>query len=191
MRELEEKIIQEGKVLEGDILKVDCFLNHMVDVDFANKIGEEFHRLFGEEIVTKILTAESSGIAVAITTAQQFGNIPVIFAKKSNPKNMDTDRYQSEAMSYTRGGKVSLSVAKGYLSPEDHVLIIDDFLANGSALCALIDICDQAGVTIAGAGIVIEKAFQPGRAKAEKLGVRVCSLARIGEMNENHIEFVE
>ena len=191
MRELEEKIRAEGRVLEGDVLKVDYFLNHRIDVELAGKIGKEFHRLFSDKPVDKILTVESSGIAYAVTTAQQFGNLPVVFAKKNRVKNMNADRYTASAVSFTRGGEVTFSVAKEYLSKEDHVLIIDDFLANGEAMCALIDIAHQAGADIAGCGAVIEKSFQPGRRRIEELGVRICSLARISSMTPQEIAFEE
>ncbi len=191
MRELEEKIRSEGRVLEGDVLKVDCFLNHRIDVELAGKIGREYYRLFSDVQVDKILTVESSGIAYAVTTAQQFGNLPVVFAKKSRAKNMSEDRYTAAAVSFTRGGPVTFSVAKEYLSKGEHVLIIDDFLANGEAMCALIDIARQADAQVAGCGAVIEKAFQPGRRRIEELGVRICSLARIRSMTPQGIEFDE
>ena len=191
MRELEEKIRAEGRVLEGDVLKVDYFLNHRIDVELAGKIGKEFHRLFSDKPVDKILTVESSGIAYAVTTAQQFGNLPVVFAKKSRTKNMSEDCYTAAAVSFTRGGLVTFSVAKEYLSKGENVLIIDDFLANGEAMCALIDIAHQAGADIAGCGAVIEKSFQPGRRRIEELGVRICSLARISSMTPQEIAFEE
>ena len=189
MKELEEKILAEGRVFEGDVLKVDNFLNHQIDVELCGKIGEEFHRIFSDRTVDKILTVEASGIAYAVTTAQQFGNIPVVFAKKGNAKNMDSDRYTAEAISFTRGGTVTFAVAREYLTAGEHVLIIDDFLATGEAVSALIEIARQAGAEIMGCGMVVEKSFQPGRKRIEAQGIEVCSLACIREMTPQGIVF--
>ena len=191
MKQLEEKIRKEGKILSGDILKVDNFLNHQIDVAFLNEIGEEFHRLFAGEAVTKIMTIEASGIALAVAASQAFGNVPVVFAKKVLARNMGEGRYSEACYSYTRQIPYHVSVSKEYLSEEDHVLIIDDFLANGEAANAMISICRQAKATIAGVGIVIEKTYQPGRERIEKLGVKIHSLARIRFMDEENIEFIE
>ncbi len=189
MQELKEMIRRDGIILPGDILKVDRFLNHQIDIGLATRIGKEFHRLFEAEAPSKILTVETSGIAFAITTAQQFNNIPVIFAKKYRSMNMDPDQYTADAISYTRGGAVSLSCAKEYFSPEDRFLIIDDFLANGEAMCALIDICRQSGAKLVGCGAVIEKSYQAGRRRIEEQGIKLCSLACISAMDENGIQF--
>ncbi|MBQ8068686.1 MAG: xanthine phosphoribosyltransferase [Solobacterium sp.] len=189
MKELEEKILAEGRVFEGNVLKIDSFLNHQIDVELCGKIGEEFHRIFSDRTVDKILTVEASGIAYAVTTAQQFGNIPIVYAKKGNAKNMDKDRYTADAISFTRGGPVTFTVAKEYLIPGEHVLIIDDFLATGEAVSALIEITRQAGADIVGCGTVVEKSFQPGRKRIEAQGIEVCSLARIKEMTPQGIVF--
>ena len=176
-------------MFEGNVLKIDNFLNHQIDVELCGKIGEEFHRIFSDRTVDKILTVEASGIAYAVTTAQQFGNIPIVYAKKGNAKNMDKDRYTADAISFTRGGPVTFTVAKEYLRPGEHVLIIDDFLATGEAVSALIEIARQAGAEIVGCGTVVEKSFQPGRKRIEAQGIEVCSLARIKEMTPQGIVF--
>ncbi|MBO7703321.1 MAG: xanthine phosphoribosyltransferase [Solobacterium sp.] len=191
MKQLEEKILREGKVLRGEILKVDSFLNHQVDVAFAKEIGEEFFRLFQDKGVTKILTAEASGIIFGYTAAQAFGNLPLVFAKKKGAGNMSADQYTAKCYSYTRRNDYTLSVAKEYLSSADTVLIIDDFLANGAALSALVDIVRQSGASIAGCGVVIEKRFQHGRDRVEARGIKVISLACIERMEENGIVFAE
>jgi xanthine phosphoribosyltransferase len=189
MKELEEKILAEGRVFEGNVLKIDNFLNHQIDVELCGKIGEEFNRLFSDRQVDMILTVEASRIAYAVTTAQQFGNIPIVYAKKGNAKNMYKDRYTADAISFTRGGSVTFTVAKEYLRPGEHVLIIDDFLATGEAVSALIEIARQAGVEIVGCGTVVEKSFQTGRQRIEAQGIEVCSLARIKEMTPQGIVF--
>ena len=191
MRALEEKILKEGKIYDGDVLKVDGFLNHRMDIEFINEIGKEFYRLFKDAGANKILTIESSGIGIACVTALQFEpTVPVVFAKKAVSLNLGKDLYCTKVFSYTKGKTYDTVVSKNYLCAEDRVLIIDDFLANGSALQALIDLCRQAGATVVGAGIVIEKAYQDGGDAIRKLGVRVESLARIASMSvENGIEF--
>lgn len=191
MKLLEEKIINEGKVYDGDVLKVDGFLNHRMDISFINEIGKEFHRLFKDEGVTKILTIEASGIGIACITATHFEPVvPIVFAKKAVSLNLGSDLYSTKVFSYTKGKTYDAVVSKNYLCAEDRVLIIDDFLANGSALQALIDLCRQAGATVVGAGIVIEKAYQDGGDMIRNMGVRVESLARIKSMSaEDGIEF--
>lgn len=191
MKLLEDKIINEGKVYDGDVLKVDGFLNHRMDISFINEIGREFHRLFEAEGVTKILTIESSGIGIACLTATHFEPaVPIVFAKKAVSLNLGSDLYSTKVFSYTKGKTYDAVVSKNYLCQGDRVLIIDDFLANGSALQALIDLCRQAGATVVGAGIVIEKAYQEGGDMIRNMGVRVESLARIKAMSaENGIEF--
>lgn len=191
MKLLEEKIKKEGKALPNDILKVDSFLNHQIDVAFLNEIGKEFQRLFANEGVNRVLTVEASGIAMAVTTAQAFGNIPVVFAKKVAAANMSKDVYCAALHSYTRQRDYNITVSKEYLHQDDVVLIIDDFLANGEALNALISLCKQAGAKVVGCGIVIEKTYQPGLERIREMGYRVESLARIKHMEEGVIEFVE
>ena len=189
MKLLEDRIRQDGKIREGGaILKVDSFLNHQMDIILFNEMGKEFFRLFGEEGVTKILTIEASGIGVACIAGQYF-NVPVLFAKKSKTKNIDGSVYTAPVESFTHGGVYDVMVAKDFLQPQDRVLIIDDFLANGAALEGLISILDQAGAALVGAGICIEKAFQPGGDRLRAKGVRVESLARIESMSEEGITF--
>lgn len=185
MKALEKKIINEGTVSGGDVLRVDCFLNHQVDVRFLNEIGKEFHRLFGDDGITKILTIEASGIGIACITAQYF-DCPVVFAKKSKTLNQSGEIYSRTAHSYTHGHDNVVTVSKNYLSDADRILIIDDFLANGSALNALIGIAEDAGAEIVGAGIVIEKKYQGGGDALRERGVRVESLARISSMDEKN-----
>lgn len=189
MRLLEERIRRDGRIREnGTILKVDSFLNHQMDMTLFNEIGKEFFRLFGDERVTKLLTVEASGIGIACVTGQYF-DVPVLFAKKSRTKNIDGSVYTAPVESFTHGGVYKVMVAKEFLLPEDRVLLIDDFLANGAALEGLISIVKQAGATVVGAGICIEKAFQPGGERLRKQGLRVESLARIKSMGEAGIEF--
>ena len=183
MELLEERIRKDGKIYAGDVLKVDSFLNHQMDISLINEIGKEFARLFGDEKVTKILTVEASGIGIACITAQYFG-VPVVFAKKSESKNLDGDIYTAPVLSFTKGKEYIIRVAKRFLSPEDRVLIIDDFLAKGKAVLGLRSIVEQAGATLVGAGICIEKGFQEGGKILRESGVRVESLA-IVELDEN------
>lgn len=189
MKLLEEKILNEGKVYDGDVLKVDGFLNHRVDVEFLNLCGKEFYGIFAGDGVNKVLTVEASGIGIACLTAQYF-HCPVVFAKKSKSANQSADVWQSCAHSYTHGTDNTITVAKEYLGKEDKVLMIDDFLASGNAFNALADICRQAGATILGAGAVIEKTYQGGYEALTKQGIRVESLARIASMSkEDGIKF--
>ena len=184
MKLLEEKIIREGRVAAGNILKVDCFLNHQIDVAFLNEMGKEFARLFYEDKVDKILTVEASGIAIACIAAQHFGNIPVIFAKKSKTLNISGDVYTSSVESYTHKTVNTIMISKDFLKAGDRVLIIDDFLANGFALEGMIELCNQAKAHVVGAGIAIEKAYQRGGDRIRAKGFRVESLAKIKEMSE-------
>ena len=183
MQELKDRIVKEGKVLPGNIIKVDGFLNHQMDVSLFAEIGKEFRRLFGDCGVTKILPIEASGIGIACVTAQFFG-CPVIFAKKNKTKNIAGDVYTSKVESFTHGKVYAIFVGREFLRPEDRVLLIDDFLANGSALQGLIKLVEDAGATLVGAGICVEKAFQPGGDRIRSMGVRVESLARIKSMSE-------
>jgi len=188
MKALEEKIVKEGKIFEGDILKVDCFLNHKIDVKFLVEIGKEYARLFKDCGVNKILTIEASGIGVACVAALQFDNVPpVLFAKKSKSSNIGDNVYHSTVQSYTHGKSYDVVISKEYLSKDDKVLILDDFLAKGSAMEALLDLCSQAGATVIGAGAVIEKAYQGGGDLIRAKGVRVESLAKIRSMNTKEI----
>ncbi|MBR0541343.1 MAG: xanthine phosphoribosyltransferase [Clostridia bacterium] len=190
MEYLKQKIKECGVVKKGNVLKVDSFLNHQVDVRLYEEIGKEFYRLFGNCEVTKILTIEASGIGIACVTAQFFNCIPVVFAKKSKTSNVSDDVYSSEVASFTHGNVNTVIVSKEYLNKGDRVLIIDDFLANGAALNGLIDIIEQAGAELVGAGIVIEKGFQDGGKLLREKGVRVESLAIIESMNDETGEIV-
>ncbi len=189
MEALEKKIINEGTVSDGDVLRVDCFLNHQLDVSFLNEIGREFARLYEGEKITKILTIEASGIAIACITAQYFGSCPVVFAKKAKTSNVSGEVYSRTAHSYTHNRDNTITVSKKYISSEDRLLIIDDFLANGEALNALIGIAEDAGATVVGAGAVIEKQYQGGGDAIRARGVRVESLAKIASMDEHGIDF--
>ena len=183
MELLKQRIRQDGVVKGTDVLKVDSFLNHQMDVALFEEIGREFQRRFCDCGVNKILTIEASGIGIACVTAQFF-HCPVIFAKKSQTKNIAGEVYNTKVESFTHGRVYDVIVAKQFLGPGDRVLIIDDFLANGAALEGLIDLVNQAGAELVGAGIVIEKAFQPGGARIRAKGVRVEALARIKSMSE-------
>ena len=192
MKLLEERIRKDGTIRGTEVLKVDRFLNHQMDIGLINEIGKEFKRLYGDCGVNKILTIEASGIGIACITAQFF-NVPVIFAKKNKTKNIAGDVYTSKVESFTHGKVYDIIVSKEFLGPEDRVLLIDDFLANGSALQGLINLVRDAGATLVGAGICVEKAFQPGGDLISSMGVRVESLARVKSMDEatNSIEFCE
>ncbi len=190
MEYLKQKIKQCGIVKKGNILKVDSFLNHQVDVRLYEEIGKEFYRLFKDCEVTKILTIEASGIGIACVAAQFFNCIPVVFAKKSKTSNVSDDVYSSVVPSFTHGNVNTVIVSKEYIKPSDRILIIDDFLANGAALNGLIDIINQAGAELVGAGIVIEKGFQDGGKLIREKGVRVESLAIIDSMNDETGEIV-
>ncbi len=191
MKLLEERIRKDGKIRGGDVLKVDSFLNHQMDVGLFQEIGKEFYRLYGDCGVTKILTIEASGIGIACVTAQFFG-CPVIFAKKNKTKNIAGDVYTSKVESFTHGKVYDIIVSKEFLLPTDRVLLIDDFLANGSALQGLIKLVRDAGAELVGAGICVEKAFQPGGNLIRSMGVRVESLARVKSMGDDgSIEFCD
>lgn len=183
MRLLEDRIRKDGKVKDGDVLKVDSFLNHMIDVRFVAELGREFYRLYGNCGINKILTIESSGIGVACLTAQFF-DCPVVFAKKAKSKNISAETYCVQIESFTHGNVSEVIVSKQFLGKGDRVLVIDDFLARGNALLGLIQIIRESGAELVGAGIVIEKAYQEGGEKIRAQGVRVESLARIASMNE-------
>lgn len=186
MEQLKARIRAEGKVRgNNEILKVDGFLNHQVDVALVRAVGEEFRRRFAGTEVTKLLTIEASGIGIACLAAQAFGDVPVVFAKKNRTKNIAGDVYLSTVESFTQSKRpYNIFVSKEFLRPGEKVLLVDDFLANGSALSALSDIAAQAGAEVVGAAIVIEKTFQPGGELIRGKGIRVESLARIARMNE-------
>lgn len=192
MKLLEDRIRKDGKIYEGDVLKVDSFVNHKIDVKFISEIGKEFYRLFGDCGINKILTIEASGIGIACLVAMHF-DVPVVFAKKSKSINISADVYTSKVESYTHNKVYDVIVSREFLGPEDKVLIIDDFLAKGSALKALISLVKDAGAEIAGAGIIIEKAYQGGGDYIRnEMGVRVESLARVASMSvEGGVVFCE
>ncbi|MCI6698682.1 MAG: xanthine phosphoribosyltransferase [Lachnospiraceae bacterium] len=183
MKLLEDRIRKDGVVKPGNILKVDSFLNHQMDVELFNKMGEEFKRLYADAPITKILTIEASGIGIACITAQHF-HVPVVFAKKSQSVNLDGEMYTAKIESFTHKRTYDVIVAKKFISPDDHILIIDDFLANGCACLGLIDIIRSAGATVEGVGIAVEKGFQKGGELIRKQGIRVESLAIIERMDD-------
>ncbi len=188
MKLLEDRIIKDGKVIGNKILKVDSFLNHQIDVELFNEMGKEFKEIFKNDTITKILTIESSGIALACIAAQYF-KVPVVFAKKHEATNLDQDTYESAVYSFTKDKHYKIRVAKSYISKSDKILIIDDFLANGNAATGLADIVSQAEAKLVGVGIVIEKGFQNGRRVLEEKGIRVESLAIVDSMNEGQLKF--
>ena len=188
MNVLQERIKKEGKVLPGNIIKVDGFLNHRVDVKLMREMAKEFGRLFDLTGITAVLTVEASGIALATIGAEEFG-VPMIFAKKAKSDNIEGGLYKSEIFSYTYKKKVTLLMSKQWLGPNDKVLIIDDFLANGEALHGLVDIIEQAGAQLIGMGVAVEKGFQPGGARLRSEGVNLHSLAIIEKADENGIVF--
>ncbi|TCL73146.1 xanthine phosphoribosyltransferase [Hydrogenispora ethanolica] len=188
MQLLKDMIVTKGRVDSEHILKVDGFLNHQIDVQFLNEIGKEFKERFKDQPVTKILTIEASGIAVACMVAQYF-EVPVIFAKKTESKNLDAATYESQVYSFTKDRYYKIRVSKRYLGSEDKVLIIDDFLANGQAVLGLKEIVDQAGAELVGVGIVIEKGFQQGGKLVRDQGIRVESLAIIESMKPGEVVF--
>ena len=187
---LEDRIRKEGQVRAGNVLKVDCFLNHQLDVRLLDAIGAEFYRQFKDAGINKILTIEASGIAIACMTARHF-DVPVVFAKKAKSKNIDGDVFTSTVHSYTYGRDYDITLSKKFLSPSDKVLILDDFLANGKAIKGLLDVCNQAGATVAGIGICIEKGFQPGGAELRAAGYKLASLAIVDSMSDDQLIFRE
>lgn len=189
MKLLQEKILNDGRVSGNDILKVDNFLNHQLDIAFLNEIGKEFKNRFANEKIDKILTIEASGIAIASIASQHFGNVPVVFAKKVESKNLDKEVYETKVYSFTKGKEYSVKVSKRYLHEGENILILDDFLANGRAALGLKDLADQANANVAGIGIVIEKGFQEGRSLLEKEGVKLESLAILESIENGVITF--
>jgi xanthine phosphoribosyltransferase len=188
MKELEERILHDGKVKPGGILKVDSFLNHQIDPQLLYSMALELKRLYEGCGVNKILTVEASGIAIAAMAGYVF-SCPLVFAKKSKTKNISAAVWTAEVESFTHGGSNTLMVSKEYLGPGDRVLIVDDFLATGAALYGLKSICEQAGAEIIGAGIEIEKVFQGGGNRLRAEGMRIESLAKISSMSDNGLEF--
>ena len=182
MNFLEERIIKEGIVKPGNVLKVDSFLNHQMDIALLDEMGKEFHRRFADKPITKVLTIEASGIAIAYPVARAFG-VPLVFAKKSKSVNIEGEVYVAEVASFTHKNVNQVIVAKKFLSPDDHVLIIDDFLANGCALQGLVSIVESAEATVEGLGIAIEKGFQDGGWRIRNLGYHLESLAIVDAMD--------
>ncbi|MBR2041709.1 MAG: xanthine phosphoribosyltransferase [Oscillospiraceae bacterium] len=185
MKLLEERIIKDGIIRPGNILKVDCFLNHQMDVALFKEMAEEWKKRFAGKNINKILTIEASGIAIACIVATVFDNAPVVFAKKTESLNIDGEVYSSKVASFTKKRVYDVFVSKKYLSPDDHVLIIDDFLAVGSALNGLIDIVNQSGATVEGLGIAIEKGFQGGGDSLREKGFQLESLAVIDKLDSD------
>jgi len=190
MKLLEDRIVKDGKILPGNVLKVDSFLNHQIDVKLIAECAKEWYRLFKDSGVNKIMTIEASGIGIACIVAQCFG-VPVLFAKKSKSSNIGDDFYKTSVVSYTHGRTYDVIDSKKYINSDDRILLIDDFLANGSALRAMIDLAESGGAKVVGAGIAIEKAYQHGGDEIRAAGYRVESLARIASMSEDgSIEFI-
>ncbi|HDR5233156.1 TPA: xanthine phosphoribosyltransferase, partial [Bacillus anthracis] len=185
-----EKILNEGKVLSGDVLKVDAFLNHQIDPVLMQEIGKEFAKRFKEENITKIVTIESSGIAPAVMAALELG-VKVIFARKRKSLTLQDNMYVANVYSFTKQETNEISLSRNHIDESDRVLIIDDFLANGQAALGLMSLVEQAGASIAGIGIVIEKAFQDGGKKLREQGIRVESLAEIASLDNNAVTFVQ
>lgn len=188
MKVLQDRIRKDGYVLTDEIVKVDSFLNHQIDAKLMYLMGEEFKKIFAKKTITKIVTIEASGIAIAVVAALVM-NVPVVFAKKSQSRNLDRDTYSHPVFSFTKQQTYDIHISKKYLNENDKVLIIDDFLANGQAVEGLISLVHQAGAKVSGVGIAIEKGFQPGGKKLREEGVHVESLAIIKSMQNGVIEF--
>lgn len=189
MKALEERIISQGQVIGNDIVKVDSFLNHQLDIALIREIGQEFRRVFTTDRPTKILTIESSGIAIAVLTASSLGDLPVVFAKKTVPNTMNDDMLSAEVRSFTKGTISHVVAARRFIQPQDRVLIIDDFLAHGEAALGLLSIIEQAGATPVGIGVAIEKVFQGGGQRVRERGVKLHALAAIEKIENGHITF--
>ena len=190
MDELKQRIINDGKIYPGGIIKVDNFLNHQMDIDLIDHIGVEFYNHFKSKNINKILTIEASGIGIACLTARHF-NVPVVFAKKNESKNISSNVYTTEVFSYTKGKTYTVRVDRNYITPDDRILIIDDFLANGQALLGLIDITEQANATVCGVGICIEKGFQDGGDLIRNRGIDLYSLAILGIDKTGNLVFID
>ena len=189
MKALEERILKDGIVREGNVLKVDSFINHQMDVELFKEMALEWKKLFADKHINKILTIEASGIGIAAIVASVF-QVPVVFAKKSKSINLDYDNYCTKILSYTHGKTYDVIVSKKFLNKDDHILIIDDFLANGCALMGLLELVEEAGATVEGIGIAIEKGFQSGGEKIREKGIQLESLAIIDSMNAQTGEIV-
>lgn len=185
MKLLQKRIVKDGQIEAGNILKVDSFLNHQIDVSLLEEIGKEFHRQFAGQTVNKILTIEASGIAIACIAARYF-QVPVVFAKKTRSLNIAGDVYTAKVESFTHKNTNDIIVSKKFLSPGDRILIVDDFLANGKAILGLAKLVEQAGATLVGAGVVIEKGFQDGGKRIREAGIDLRSLAIVEEMDTEH-----
>lgn len=190
MEKLKSKILKEGTIRGNNVLKVDNFLNHQLDISFLNEIGKEIKERFKNEKIDKILTIEASGIAIAAIASQYFGNIPVVFAKKVQSLNLDDDIYSSKVFSYTKNTEYNIMISKRYITENENILIIDDFLANGQAVLALLDISEKAKANVKGISIVIEKSFQSGAKKILDKGYRLESLVRIKSL-DGKVEFMD
>ncbi len=190
MDSLKKRIMESGEIRPGGIIKVDSFLNHLMDTALIDDMGREFYEYFKNRVVTKILTVEASGIGIACLTARYFG-VPVLFAKKSESKNLSSETYTADVFSYTKGKMFTIRVDRRYITAKDKILLIDDFLANGRALMGLADIAGQAGAEIIGAGICIEKAFQDGGDIIRNMGIDLYSLAVLDVTEDGKIVFVE
>ena len=190
MNELKTRILKDGIAVNEDILKVDSFINHQVDPELMLHIGEEFAAYFANKGITKVATIESSGIAPALMTAQCM-NLPLLILKKQPSKVLNDSLYQTEVISFTKGTSYELTLSSKFISENDHVLIIDDFLANGEAATGAIRLIRKAHATVGGLGILIEKSFQPGRQKLIEQGIDIYSLARIKTMSEGNVTFIE
>lgn len=190
MKLLEEKILRDGVAINENILRVDSFINHQVDPELMMALGQELAAHFQDKNVTKVATVESSGIAPALTCAMALG-VPLIILKKQPSKTLNSDLYQTIVTSYTKGTSYELTLSSKYVSADDHILLIDDFLANGEAATGALRLIRKSHATIAGIGILIEKSFQPGREKLTSQGIEVYSLARIKKMDKDYIEFIE
>lgn len=190
MKLLEDAIREKGTILEGNVLKVDNFLNHQIDPALMKALGDEFAREFADKGITKILTVETSGIAPAVFAGLELG-VPVVFGRKNKSLTLQDNMFTTSVYSYTKQTSSDISISKDFLSPTDHVLLIDDFLANGQAISGLLSICKSAGASVAGIGIVIEKSFQKGRRIVEETGIPILSLARIKRLDENGLVFID
>ncbi|UJF14763.1 xanthine phosphoribosyltransferase [Jeotgalibaca sp. MA1X17-3] len=190
MKVLEDRIRESGIVLDGDVLKVDSFLNHQIDPKLMQEIGNEFARLFKDSGATKILTMEVSGIAPAVFAGLAL-DLPVLFGKKNKSLTLQDNMYTTTVYSFTKQESNEISVSKDFLNSDDKILLIDDFLANGQAIAGLLSICSSANAPVVGIGIVIEKSFQKGRIWIEETGIRIESLARVASLKNNEVQFVE
>lgn len=188
MELLKQRIVEQGKAIGSDIVKVDMFLNHQIDVELLGEIGKEFRRIFADSNINKIVTIEASGIGIACIAAQYF-SVPVVFAKKGANRNVGDNIYKADVYSFTKGVTTTIGISKDYINENDRILIIDDFMANGKAVHGLINIINQAGACVEGIGIVIEKGFQPGGDALRSLGYRVESLAVIKSIDDGKVIF--